>query len=453
MKYPRVLIVGQLLNEKSGGGITLSNLFKNWPKDKLAVATNIYLKNELDFSVCEIYYQLGYNNKQHPFPLNIFHPRIKCGIIEKNNDKILDKKNNNDQAQSKINHPKRKSIKFYKIHTFLNSALMFLGIYNFIYKLQINEDFRKWLIDYNPDIIYTQLSNLELIRFVNKIQLETKKPLAIHIMDDWPAKITQPGLFQSYWKSRINKEFRNLLNKSTVLMSICEAMSKEYKKRYNKDFIPFHNPVEVGQWLPYTRNQWENKKIFNILYTGRIGTANGKSIMTMAKTIDSINSKEFIMKLDIFTPDVKSKNGILINNLKGVELKNTRPHSSMPHLLSGYDLLFLPLDFDEEGIIFSQFSMPTKVSEYMISGTPILVFADRRTALANYALNDKWAYTISENKIEILSKGLHELYSNSDLRKEIASKAIKIAIQNENAEMVREEFRKALLKNLETTHQ
>jgi glycosyltransferase involved in cell wall biosynthesis len=159
------------------------------------------------------------------------------------------------------------------------------------------------------------------------------------------------------------------------------------------------------------------------------------------------------MKLDIFTPDVKSKNGISINNLKGVELINTKPHSSMPHLLSSYDLLFLPLDFDEEGIIFSQFSMPTKVSEYMISGTPILVFADRRTALAKYALNNKWAYTISENKIEILSKGLHELYSNSDLRKEIASKAIKIAIQNENAEMVREEFRKALLKNLETTHQ
>lgn len=36
LDYPRVLIVGQAFNLSAGGGITLSNLFAGWPKDRMA---------------------------------------------------------------------------------------------------------------------------------------------------------------------------------------------------------------------------------------------------------------------------------------------------------------------------------------------------------------------------------------------------------------------------------
>lgn len=434
MTYPKVLIIGQVIDKKNGSGITLSNLFKGWPKDKLAVATSIYLNNDLDFSICETYYQLGYNNKQHPFPLNIFHPKIRCGIIDKNRS----------IKQNTQNAKPRKSFGLSKIHAFLDSLLTFFGIYNFFYKLKITEPFNKWLIEYNPDVIYSQLSSLELIRFVNLLQETTKKPLVIHIMDDWPAKINQSGLFNSYWKKRIDKEFRSLLDKSSALLSISNAMSKEYKIRYNKNFIPFHNPVEIDNWLPFAKTRWDTNEIFTILYTGRIGTANGKSIMMMANVIDTINSKKIKMKLDIFTPGVHSENAILINNFKGVEVKNTMPHSAMPGLLASYDLLFLPLDFDNEAIIFSQYSMPTKVSEYMISGTPILVFADKRTALAKYALNDTWAMVVTENKKSTLAEALNELMTNEEFRMKLGTRAKEVAIKNENAEIVRTNFKKVL---------
>ena len=68
--YPKILIIGQSFNKSSGGGITISNLFQGWPKEKLAVASHVNLISDLDNSVCEQYYQLGYNGKLHPFPLN-----------------------------------------------------------------------------------------------------------------------------------------------------------------------------------------------------------------------------------------------------------------------------------------------------------------------------------------------------------------------------------------------
>ena len=43
MALPKVLILGQPFNNDTGGGITLSNLFNGWDRDKLAVTCLGYL--------------------------------------------------------------------------------------------------------------------------------------------------------------------------------------------------------------------------------------------------------------------------------------------------------------------------------------------------------------------------------------------------------------------------
>ena len=429
--YPKILIIGQTFNKSSGGGITISNLFNGWQKDRLAVASNSNLYFDLDLSVCEQYYQLGYNGKLHPFPLNLFLPKIKCGGLSLNNFKNIEAEHGENAITGK----------YKKIYKLLSELLRFLGIYNILYKLKITPEFKEWVNAYNPDIIYSQLSTLELIRFVSEIRERFNKPIALHIMDDWPTSINKPSLFHNYWKHKIDHEFRELMAKSSILMSICQAMSDEYDVRYKKHFVPFHNPIVVDDWLPYSKTQWEINGVFKILYTGRIGKANGKAILFMANIIDAMNSEEIKIKLDIFTPDYNTKNAYSINNLKGVQIKTTVQHEKMPFLLASYDLLFLPLDFDKYGIRFAQFSMPTKASEYMISGTPILVYADNRTALAKYAIKDRWAYVVTDNKKDILIRALKELYSDLTLRKDLAERATKIAIQNDDAETVRQRFR------------
>jgi glycosyltransferase involved in cell wall biosynthesis len=431
--YPKILIIGQSFNKSSGGGITISNLFYGWPKDRLAVASNVNLYADLETQVCDQYYQLGYNGKLHPFPINLFLPKIKCGSITIKSD---------EQLSSETDEPAIAG-KYKKIYIVLSGILKFLGIYNILYKLKITPDFRRWVTEFNPDIIYSQLSTLELIRFVTRLQKEFNKPIALHIMDDWPVSMNKPSKIYSYWQHKTDREFRALMDKAPILMSICQAMTDEYQKRYNKTFVPFHNPIAIQNWLDCSKTNWEIDGIFKILYTGRIGKANGKAILFMAKIIDALNSEETIIKLDIFTPDYNSKNAESIKTLRGVQVRNTVPHEKMPSLLAGHDLLFLPLDFDTIGIRFAQFSMPTKASEYMISGTPILVYADKRTALAKYAQKDEWAYVVTENNEQVLMNALNELYSNLPLRKSLAQTAMKIAIQNEDARIVREKFRQA----------
>ena len=147
MNYPKILIVGQYFNTTSGGGITMTNLFKDWKKENIAVAAqDIYNPN---FEVCNKYYRLGSLEikRRFPFNLNPWAKPIKSGII--NGPKIF--------GESSTNTVKNSLLK--KIYL---SLLHFTGLYHYKSRYTISNHFLKWVKEYSPDIIYSQLSTIEL---------------------------------------------------------------------------------------------------------------------------------------------------------------------------------------------------------------------------------------------------------------------------------------------------
>lgn len=431
MKYPKVLIVGQHFHKKSGGGITLTNLFSGWNKNNIAVVT-FARKYPLDFSVCENNFLIAKEETEKGFPFN-----LKLNKKTVNHDTAAHTKRlERISSMDKVWLNKDDFVKDY----LLNKT----GQIHRRQRLVISNRLLNWIDGFSPDIIYSQLSSFELIKFVRDLQSKINKPLVIHIMDDWPASITklQVGFFRLYWTRLIDKEFRYLLSKASVLMSISESMSEAYFSRYGKKFIPFHNPIEVEEWLPFTKTDWSLNNTFKVLYTGRIGTANNKSLISFSKVIDSINNPVIKIEFDVFTPDYQSEAAYSFKTYNGVNIKNSLPYHEMPTHLARYDLLFLPLDFDKDGINFARYSMPTKVAEYMISGTPILVFASMQTALAKYATKEEWAFVVSENNSKLLLNALKKIIYSKQLRRKISEKAKKVAICNENAIHVREKFRR-----------
>ncbi|MEI8060442.1 MAG: hypothetical protein WCG67_09810, partial [Ferruginibacter sp.] len=85
-----------------------------------------------------------------------------------------------------------------------------------------------------------------------------------------------------------------------------------------------------------------------------------------------------------------------------------------------------------------------KAPEYMVSGTPIIVFAPEVTAIVKDAQKNKWAKVITENDIEKLSMAIRDIFKNELERKEIAKSAINIAEYKFNAETVRNRFKELL---------
>lgn len=428
--YPKILIVGQYFNVESGGGITMTNLFKGWKIENIAVAGENILNS--NFSVCNKYYQLGSleTEKRFPFNLNKWGEKIKSGVIlEKKTDK------------SSFTRVKDRESGFKRMYIRL---LNFTGLCHYKRKYKISNEFLKWINEFSPDVIYSQLSTLELIHLVNDLHQTLKLPIIIHIMDDWPSIISSEGPFQKYWHKKIDIEFRELINKASLLMSISDAMTNEYKNRYGETFLPFHNPINLDDWLPFSKNNWDVRSTFKILYAGRIGTANTSSTKMIAETIDYLVSTGLDISFDIYSPDVNSDRADSLHFLKGVNLKNIVPHSQIPSLLTSYDLLVLPLDFDKESIRFTKLSIPTKASEFMISGTPILVYAPMETAIAKYAAKGQWAYLVTRDKKTAIIEAIKEIYSSPLIREKLGQKAKMLAIETESDTMIRKKFKDAI---------
>ncbi|RYX87908.1 glycosyltransferase [bacterium] len=433
MRFPKVLIFGQPFNRNTGGGITLSNLFQGWDKDCIAVIGTGHMLRNLNTEICDCYYQIGSDENKWVFPLNQFQKKFTSGVI--NIDKNYLKTQTVQQGPNIYQKPNfRQKLVDYLMYPLLK----YFGIFHSLSSIQLTRKLCRWLEDYNPDILYVQVQARDEVLFVKKLHSFLKKPMVVHMMDDWPSYISSTGLFKHYWQKKIDREFRILINQADLLMSISDEMAKEYKSRYGKNFITFHNPVDIVFWKQSQRTNYNLEISPIVLYAGRMGVGIESSLKLISEAILKVNKELNIsIKFVLQTQEKLS----WFDKYNCVKHDSFVEYNDLPKRFSEADFLILPYDFLQKSIRYIKYSMPTKVSEYMVSGTPIIVFAPEETAMVKYAQEFEWAKVITENDIDILSRGIKQLVENKEAREQIAQNAINIAEKNHNAIHVTNQFK------------
>ncbi len=431
IRIPKILIFGQPLNNVTGGGITLTNLFRGWPIDKIAGMYVNYGPNRLATDVCQMYYQLGKEEHKWRFPLNIVKKTYPSG----SRSEVSEEGKSITNSKAGLN---------LFASSYLYLLLRWFGLNNCNSLIALSPKLKKWLFQYKPEILYLQVSTREGILFANQLIDYLKIPSAIHMMDDWPSTISEHGPFKKYWKTKIDKELRQLLDRVDLHLSISDAMSGEYFKRYQKSFTAFHNPVEIA---PYStpRGQRIQLNSFRILYLGRIGTANKESIILFARVISQLKIDKLKVELEIYTKDADVPDLKQIRTYDNVKIKPPVPYETVPGLLKEFDLLFLPLDFTVTGLKFAQFSIPTKATEYMLSGTPVFVLAPEETAVSKLFKKNSCGYCVTSADKEEIKKGIRFLISNEEYRKQISINAVNLVKEKFDAVTIRQKFQNMLL--------
>ena len=116
----------------------------------------------------------------------------------------------------------------------------------------------------------------------------------------------------------------------------------------------------------------------------------------------------------------------------------------LPRLLAGSDLLVLPYNFDARSARYIRLSFPTKAPAYMMSATPILVYAPADVATARYAVREGWGHVVSVQGQESLITALKSLMDDPSLRERLGRQAQAVALARHDAGKVRAEFWNAL---------
>lgn len=429
-KEAKILIIGQPFNDITGGGITLSNLFQGWPKDKIAVAATGHFLYSATTDICDTYYQLGSEEHKWVFPFNLIQRNFNSGL--KDFGQIL--------SVTNIRHVS--SWRYRIVNHFFYPLLQWLGLMHNTSKIILSKRFRNWLSEYQPNVLYIQVYNRETIRFASSLVSYLNVPSAIHFMDDWPSTICARGFLKKMWQKRINTDLQNLLDKVDIHLSISQAMAEEYEKRYKHTFLPFHNPVDLKMWMRFIKTDFKlDKNNVSILYCGRIGIGIAESLFEVAGAIDKLNAETGAVKLYIQTP---TEEQAILNGLakyRCVRINPVTEYETLPRIMSAADILLLANDFNEEGINYLKYSMPTKASEYMISGTPVFVYAPPSSAVFNVFNRNNCAYCLSSQDINDIIAALNYLIESEDYRKEISQNAVKYAREHFDSQKVCANFK------------
>lgn len=82
---PKILIFGQSFNNNYGGGITISNLFKDYEKKNIRAAVSGSMLSKYGFDNSYSHYQLGEKEYKWRFPLSLFQKSFPSGKISSTN--------------------------------------------------------------------------------------------------------------------------------------------------------------------------------------------------------------------------------------------------------------------------------------------------------------------------------------------------------------------------------
>jgi len=438
MEFPRVIIIGETFRLYGGGGITLTNLFKDWPHENIGVVTDMIGLTNPDTAYS--YYQLGFSEIKFPFPFHLLQTYFKSGPCELAKTPPVQPGNKPMPGDKWFARLKK------TIRPAFDNLLNRTGLFTYFYKIKLSDSLRNWILDFKPDIIYVQPFYHHLMRFGNLVYMELKIPYAVHIMDDSVMYVNKTIFFKNQRQKKIETDFRELLGKASVRMCISEEMAKEYTRRYGGTFLHFRNPIDVTQWLDNKPAEATiSDKPSRILYMGRTYPPYFESLIDVCSVVDKLRRKGRNLSISVSPVE---KNPEFISRTKDYSGLESYKHVSfreIPELMRQYDVLLICEDFDEEAQKYLRFSISTRASEGMISGVPVLIYSPGESALSKYFSRTGSGLVVSERNLGALEEAVIRILEDKDLRKRVSENGIKTAMDDSDSAKVRNGFRKALI--------
>ena len=438
-KHPKVLFITPLaFNDFTGGGVTFSNLFRGWPKNKLFCLHNDNLP--LTYDVCENYYKLSPHDYQHYWPFNLLFKL--WGKAKKNID------DSHSQTQGKSDEKKQIGIIGKAKEAILKLLFSSDGV---PVKLKLTQNTKEWIKHNKPDVVYTILGNIWVMELVEYVRTYHNVPIIVHIMDDIVNDRYKAGLYNMFFRKKFISLFNQSINKATLHLSICDMMSEHYQKRYNKQFYSFQNTVDIDAFSKIPDKSLVDSAEFRVLYAGSLyPNVQLSSLFDIARAIEDLRLSGFLIRLDLMCPDFmiaayKEK----FESFDGVSVVKQTKREDYFQTLSSYQLLLLPVNFEKQAIRFIKYSMPTKVPEYLMSNVPILLYGPKNIAQIEYARTYGWGVVVDEDNREKLQDIIKNTVLNQELKSTLIEKAKKTACSNHDQNKVVKRFQDKILEAVE----
>lgn len=390
-------------------GKTLESMFSWIPKSNLA---QVFFHSgfDPDFSFCNKYYRVSDIDVCKSLWL-----RRECG-----NEILSSKSTDSNRFHFSL------LARYFKL-----SSLQIVRdyIWNLVYTKIKRKPLYKWVKDFNPDIVFFVGGNCGFAHsLVWDIVSRQKCRLFSYFTDDYVIYPRYKNLLMRLQKKRLQKIYATTIKMSEKCFVIGREMSKEYNKKYFKEFIPIMNSVEIDDY-PLPAEKSDN---IIITYLGNLGIDRWKMICRFADFLFKIQ-QEFGLKTEFRVFSGTNLNSTMRHNFNKYKVKymGYLAKDKLKNAIIQSDIL-LHVESDKiEYRTFTRLSISTKIPEYLVSKRAVIGFGPSEVASISLIKENYIGFVIDSNvSYEMVKNKIYTILRDYEMRNRIAEQALDFAKLN-----------------------
>ncbi len=264
----------------------------------------------------------------------------------------------------------------------------------------------------------------------------TGVPLYIYIMDD-----TQGGTSVPYFRSPMYTYFMpRAVHAARRVWCVSEGMCESIHARFGKIGRLLLPTSEVAEFRSHEdRDSDSSGYSLRIFYTGAIYGMQLDALQRLLRILQDGLGPKFLasqISLTLYTSasaDYLRKIGLTLGPKTHVDRVE---HEEMPRTLAKADILFLPMSFEPRMKHMVSTSIPSKISEYLASGVPILVHGPAYCSAVRYCRESECGLVVDQPDDSALRDALIRLATDAELRQRLSRNAVEAARKNHDAPIV-----------------
>lgn len=346
---PRVLVLSAASLSRVGAtGITLSNLFSGWPRDRLV---QIYGDApQPDPSICASSYL--FSSERIPIVRAIKFLRVQVAGLRRRLGRPIEGRYGIAGGAAKSS----------TLASFADGV-----------PFRLPKDSIEWVAKFDPQVIYSPLGSIRMMSAALQLSKLFGIPIVPHFMDDWPSTVYADGVRNLLLRRMLQSKLEKVLSRAPLGLTICDEMSSEYARRYGIRFEAFMNCVDVSERPGAVTRPSNDEVAFG--YFGGLHLNRWKSLREVAAALQAVKDQGSGVRLDIFAPEADIRayrsefDGLtVVRNMGSLEYSDVREQ------LWACDVLVHVESFMPGDSRYARLSISTKIPQYMAAGRPILAY-------------------------------------------------------------------------------
>lgn len=416
---PRVLFVSvNPFSATSNNGKTFASFFREYPKEKLA---QLFFHREIPSSdVCDHYYQLTDEDVLAAFP------RVKRA----QGRPIEVQTPQRDAAFTPAVHNKLKASRWVR----LARQVLWRGV-----DLGRGQASR-WISEFDPEVIFFCGGDFaSIFPEVRKLARRCGADLVFYITDDYilPVQGTTIGHRVMRWWTRAAT--MSLVGESSLVLTIGDAMSREYSRTFDIASTPIMNMVKISDPAPATQTDG-----LELVYAGSFHSNRWRTLAALGSVVAEQSAQGVRATLHLYGPEPESHWLEALLSSGAVEYHGLVDPDALTDVFADASALVHVESDDPESRIATALSISTKIPEYLASGRPVVAVGPRGIASIDYLEANQVALVATPDDTAAMMRAVAAL-GDAELVQDLVSRGRQLALVRHDEQVVRAELWRNLI--------